>query len=242
MNDAELFDLISAYALGALSEEERTEVEALLVRSPEARAELRSYADMMVGMAALAPRQQAPAHLNADFKARLAREAATPATSASITSTPKVTPLRLLLGLAAIILVVFGVYFGYRAIEANNLQRQIEAIQSNALAQRTALQPQGSAIGTVEVITAPGIDKAVVVAALPSLPPDQQYQLWMIVDSTPHSMGVFSTDDDAAHVLLDVPISPENIDFALGITVEPAGGSPLPTTQPIFLAVKEAGT
>ncbi|MBX3080108.1 MAG: anti-sigma factor [Anaerolineae bacterium] len=234
MNDAELFDLIPAYALGALSEEERTQVDALLARSPEARAELSSYAETMVGMAALTPRQPAPAHLTADFKARLAKEAQP--------RTPVITPLRIVLAIAALIVVVFGVYLGYRAIDANNRQQQINAIVANASAQHITLQPQASSTGTVEVITVPNADKAVVVAALPTLPSDRQYQAWIIVDSTPRSMGVFSMTATTEQVLLDIPVQPNQQDYLFGITVEPAGGSLAPTTSPIFLAiVKQTG-
>ncbi len=51
MNDSTLFDLIPAYALGALSDEERAQVEAFLATSEEAREELRVYQAMLTGLA-----------------------------------------------------------------------------------------------------------------------------------------------------------------------------------------------
>ena len=240
MNDADIFDLIPAYALGALSEDERTQVEALLAKSSDARAELSSYTEMMIGMAALAPRQQAPAHLNADFRARLAKASSVEENRPS--AVRRITPLRALIGLAALLVVVFGVYAAYRVIEANNRQQQINAIVNNANAQRVTLQPIDGSTGTVQVVTAPNEAKAVVVAELPALPADKQYQVWMIVDNTPRSMGVFSAGSSSGQYLLDVPVNPAQLNFVFGVTVEPAGGSPGPTTNPIFAAeVKQTG-
>src|ERR1041384_366173 len=71
MNDSTLFDLIPAYALGALSDEERARVEALLATSEEARTELRIYQEMLTGLAATVPARKAPAHLTEDFRHRL---------------------------------------------------------------------------------------------------------------------------------------------------------------------------
>ena len=58
MNDSTLFDLLPAYALGALSEEERTQVEAFLATSPEAQQQLRDYQSMLVGLAILLLRRK----------------------------------------------------------------------------------------------------------------------------------------------------------------------------------------
>lgn len=58
-------------------------------------------------------------------------------------------------------------------------------------------------------------------------PVERVYQAWEIVAGEPRSLGVFDT-----RVLeLDAPLSPGGV-FA--VTVEPPGGSPLPTTQPIL--------
>jgi anti-sigma-K factor RskA len=64
---------------------------------------------------------------------------------------------------------------------------------------------------------------------LPPLGQDQQYQLWLIKDGKRTSGGVFSVNLDGYGSLWVT--SPEWLAnySALGITIEPTGGSPGPT-------------
>jgi anti-sigma-K factor RskA len=66
------------------------------------------------------------------------------------------------------------------------------------------------------------------------LPPDKQYQLWLIDAQQPHGSAVFSADQQARQLLITMPDTPDSYQ-KLGITVEPRGGSQKPTTTPIFL-------
>ena len=59
---------------------------------------------------------------------------------------------------------------------------------------------------------------------LPELPADQAYQLWVISDDGATSAGVLGRDGDLEQVVEGV----EDAD-ALGLTVEPSGGSDAPT-------------
>lgn len=71
-------------------------------------------------------------------------------------------------------------------------------------------------------------------AALAPLPADKTYQLWLI-DEQPESVGLFGTDPQGVGriaVEADRPLSEYQL---IGITIEPAGGSAQPTTQPIVL-------
>src|SRR5262245_23936794 len=72
---SELFDMIPAYALGALSRDEKARVESFLATSAQARTELETYQRMMVGFATLAPKRKAPSQMTGAFQARLAAEA-----------------------------------------------------------------------------------------------------------------------------------------------------------------------
>jgi hypothetical protein len=137
--------------------------------------------------------------------------------------------------LAAVIVLVFGAVFAYRAIDENNRRQQIEGILSHEAARWLTLDGQPGAQGNVSFVTVPDSDQAVLVAELPDLPADQQYQLWLIRDGQPQSAGVFSPaeGDQQARLLLTLPRDADS--FLVGITVEPYGGSPAPTTTPIFL-------
>src|SRR4051794_7063564 len=106
MNDSTLFDLIPAYALGALSAEDRAQVEAFLAESEEARNELRLYQAMLTGMATTVPQSKAPARLTEDFRQRLNANpapAAIPFTPRRVNRMPWITTL------AAIFVVAIGV-------------------------------------------------------------------------------------------------------------------------------------
>lgn len=69
-------------------------------------------------------------------------------------------------------------------------------------------------------------------AGLPPLPQGEAYQLWMIGDAGIASAGVL--EDPTAAVTLEGEI-PEGV--AVGMTIEPAGGSDQPTMDPIALGV-----
>ena len=71
---------------------------------------------------------------------------------------------------------------------------------------------------------------------LESLPTEQDYQVWLIEpDQTRISGGVFQSSDQTEYVTFIIE-SPNPFDnfSGIGVTVEPAGGSPGPTGPRIF--------
>jgi anti-sigma-K factor RskA len=66
------------------------------------------------------------------------------------------------------------------------------------------------------------------------LAPEQVMQLWLI-DDQPHSAGTFVSDADGRSLTVLLPERPLTDFEMLGITVEPAGGSPAPTSNPFVL-------
>jgi anti-sigma-K factor RskA len=71
---------------------------------------------------------------------------------------------------------------------------------------------------------------AVVLQGLPELSDDQTYELWYIDDAGAASAGTFDVHGAETWRVLDGTFTPGVV---VGITVEPAGGSPQPTTEPI---------
>ncbi|MFN8419095.1 MAG: anti-sigma factor [Anaerolineae bacterium] len=239
MNESELLQLIPEYVLGTLSEEERRQVDALLEHSAEAREELRSYQEMMVGVAALSPRRQAPVHLNTDFKRLL--EQSTPAAAPAPVSTTASNrpPLRftsqsLLLAAAAALVLILGGFLITRTVQQNAQQQQIAAITGDASAVRVTLdvQPDSGAQGQVSFVAVPGQDRGVLLGTLPELPAGQQYQLWIIAGETPIGVKVYDAAELTSEILVDLPVPARN--FGVGITVEPRGGSQTPTPPIAF--------
>ncbi|WP_218220740.1 anti-sigma factor domain-containing protein [Nesterenkonia sp. Act20] len=66
---------------------------------------------------------------------------------------------------------------------------------------------------------------------MPELPEDQTMQLWLIDEAGPHSAGLMS--GTRTEMITEVAMD-EGMTF--GVTIEPAGGSAEPTTEPVLLA------
>lgn len=102
------------------------------------------------------------------------------------------------------------------------------------VASKTPPQPQGRAIyvqrsGTLVFLA----------SNMPALPPEKIYELWLIpTNGAPIPAGLFSprADGNATVVKPPLPAGVQAKTFA--ITVEPASGSPAPTSQPIMVATR----
>ncbi|WP_336245480.1 anti-sigma factor [Nonomuraea sp. SYSU D8015] len=69
---------------------------------------------------------------------------------------------------------------------------------------------------------------------LPELPETKGYELWLMGPDGPRPAGLLSRAADG--VTSPVVLTPLKEDGKVALTVEPAGGSEKPTTQPIMLA------
>lgn len=95
---------------------------------------------------------------------------------------------------------------------------------------RTQAMPGG---GRVSVAIAPSLDQAVVTLdELPAPSAQMAYQLWLIRGNSPASAGVLAPGQGSDVALVDSLGSADT----LGVTLEPAGGSPAPTT-PVLAGV-----
>jgi len=86
------------------------------------------------------------------------------------------------------------------------------------------------------VVPRAGMRAQLSVAGLPPLPPDQNYQLWFVQpDQTRVSGGVFQvTATGTASVTIPLPADYGTYQ-RVGVTVEPAGGSPTPTGPNVLM-------
>jgi anti-sigma-K factor RskA len=80
-----------------------------------------------------------------------------------------------------------------------------------------------------------GDRKAAVIAdRIPAIDDTQTYQMWAIADGAPTSIGLMSPDTAGrADAIVDFDTSQSD---TFAITVEPAGGSEQPTSDPVFVA------
>lgn len=97
--------------------------------------------------------------------------------------------------------------------------------------------------GFANVVWDPELKEAFMhVANLPAAPSDKDYQLWMIVDSTPVSAGLFqssSSQNNLFYRISDVEIPEESPVQAFAVTIEPKGGVPAPTGDMYLLGAVE---
>jgi anti-sigma-K factor RskA len=141
-------------------------------------------------------------------------------------------PLRWLVAAAAAAVLVVGGVAVWRSADSGpatppTVAEQVRSAPDAKTSADVAL-PGG---GTATVVRSASLGKAVVITSdLPSAPPGKVYQLWL-QDPSGHftSAGLMAGSGDQAVVLQGDAADAQ----AAGITVEPAGGSEQPTSNPI---------
>jgi anti-sigma-K factor RskA len=137
----------------------------------------------------------------------------------------------LLSSAAAVIVLVVGLVVATNVPGPNGwgAQRQMAAIAAAPDAERSSTAVEGG--GTVTLVwSAEQGAGAIIAEALPALGDDQTYELWYIDESGAAAAGTFDASGPETWRILEGELVPG---AAVGITVEPAGGSEQPTTDPI---------
>ncbi len=128
------------------------------------------------------------------------------------------------LGLALIVLLALGNLLLWRQI---NLTARNSSTPMRVVALANT-QNSAKAIGTL-VMDPEGKYGTLVVDNLPVLDPAKQYQIWLLKGTERTSGGVFSVNGEGYASLEIVAPSPLVRYNAIGVTIEPYGGSPGPT-------------
>lgn len=134
---------------------------------------------------------------------------------------------------AAVILFAGGTVLGVGISADNTAQSQANSLA--VLSSASDLQRATASLASGGVATLIwSLDQrksAILVDDLPTLSGGKTYQLWYIGGSGPISAGTFDAHaGSTTWRVLDGAMSPGD---TVGITVEPSGGSPAPTTDPI---------
>jgi anti-sigma-K factor RskA len=235
-------DLLTDYALGFLSPEQASEVEAALERHPEARAELDAYlrglSEMVIDLGpsevpagaadrllarlnAQLPQQVAPAIPLPPVQAELNTAEPTPP---ELTASESAAPARArrpwlypLIGLAA------AVAIGVAVLPVLNTRvPDFASYQAQPGAVTTDLQGKSGEL-LAKVVRLP--DGHAYVQMQASLPAGRAYQAWKVEGGKPVSLGMFRGQAFVEQI-------PAGTVFA--VSVEPTGGSQQPTTAPLF--------
>jgi anti-sigma-K factor RskA len=238
----DLHSLSGVYALDAIEAgPERDRFTRHLSRCPSCASEVRGFGEVTTALA-FAAAAEAPAGLRDRV---LAAAAATRQLPPEVRTQARPRPTRSfapwvpwLSGAIATAAIAVAVFFGFAQshtqAELNQARAENEAI-SVLLAQPKARllthEVTHGGVATV-VLAADRHELAVVTTGLPALPPGKVYQLWLIGKPKITSAGLLppAQNGQTPAVLATGVVKGD----ALGLTVEPAGGSKQPTTKPIL--------
>lgn len=218
----ELKSLIAPYVLGALRAEEVAVVRSHMLSCEECMAEADGYSRDL-GPLLLTVDPVAPPEGFADRVLARVTDERSPAA---------VTPRRrwsLALGTAFLALAVAAGGLTVGLVDVRRDAARNERVLS-ALTRQGGLDLAGdSGLAGKMVPTEDGA--AFVAAGLGEAPDDRTYQLWLIKGDRTVSVSTFEPSDGVA--VVETSRSLEGFDGA-SVTIEPAGGSPQPTTQPVM--------
>ena len=240
MDDRSFDDLKDAYVLGALPEDERASVEAYLALHPERQAEV----DDLVGVAGLLalapPEQDPPAALRRRLMGVVESEAVGPSAPQRRQASSWLDRLgglrNLALGAAAVLVVGLLSWNLLLQGDVQDLRGQVEEARSANEAQQTreiALGGAWAEQGARAEVTALKDDRAIlVVEDMPSMPEDRTGQVWVIRGENPEPSGLLEPSGNMAATAITAPLRGAD---AIAVTVEPAGGSEKPTSDPVLV-------
>jgi len=226
MNCEQVNEAAGAYALAALPPEEMREVEAHLQRC-NLHAEIASLRATASLLAFAAEEREPPPMLRSRIMAAVggnelrAPQPPAPALLSMRQSRrfPRVYALAAVLALFAVGLLAWNV----------TLLRDDNGPTQTVVTRNVAAGP---AAGTLLRYIEDEQVAILEVAGLDQLEQGRVYQVWTLRGSEVTGVGLFSIGDDGtARVAFSSPLQPGD---TVAVTEEPAGGSPAPTSQPIF--------
>jgi anti-sigma-K factor RskA len=221
-----IHELSAAYALHALDPEEQSAFEQHLARCEECQ---RMVADFQETAAVLAFDVEGPAPPPA-LRERILDRARTerPKVVALHERRRWVLPATASLAAAAAAAAIGLGVWAYSLSEDLDQSEQVVAALSQEGADRIPLE---GANGTL--VVNPDGQASLVVFGLDAAPEEETYEAWVIDDGAPVPAGLFRGGGDNTVFELTEPV-PENA--VVAVTVEPAGGSDEPTSDPLFTA------
>jgi anti-sigma-K factor RskA len=226
----DLHHLIAPYALDALEADDRSRFEAHLALCEQCRVELVGFMSTAARLGEAEAVTPPP-----ELRERLLAMAASTAqerpvvTALAQRSRFRQTVPRLALAAAAAAAVVGIGGFVAEHEQADDLRADRSRLTA-VMAAPDATTTEGDVAGggEVRVIASPTHNAAVVIgSSLDELGPDKTYQVWRMHDGQPTSVGLLGRGPGLLYV--------DDIKGAdaFAVTVEPSGGSPKPTSEPI---------
>lgn len=242
LSHQEVEDLLPDYTLGLLSKRRRRRVEAHLERCERCAQTLAEYEKVGGLLAGSLAQEDPPPHLKQRILEAIAQEDEEPADDRArerrggfrfaMNRGDRGTFVPFPVAAVFILALAFGSGYLGTVVSGQRMNEYEKLVTMSG--QVDSSRPQGV------LFVDQARKKAQLVAYdLSPLPPEQVYQLWIIVDGERTSGALFTTDGEgraSVHFQSDW-LTRRGMHF--GVTVEPAGGSPAPT-GPRVLASDEA--
>lgn len=220
-----LRELVAPYVLGAVPQNEMAFVRAHILSCDECMTEADSYARVAEKL----PLVVAPVALPKGFAERVIAAAAPPHAAALPAKKERRWSLAPALSAAALV-VAFAVLTTSFIQTRNDLHRQEMAVSALLRAGDESMGLQGGSGAVAKMVAANG-HSSLVVAGLDPAPGNHVYQLWIQRDGAMESGGTFDVKEGVAVVNTEWDLDQYE---GAAITIEPSGGSPQPTSQPIL--------
>lgn len=234
MTAHEIHALSGAYAVDALDDVERARFEQHLAVCAECQAEVAGLRETSALLGASADVPPPPA-----LRDRLLAEIRTvrplPPVVPSSAPVPSTRPLwrRLAVAAAVVAVVGGGVATAVELTRDDQVQVQpspVDQVLNAADARSVTVDLPGE--GELRLVRSVSQGKAVLVTTdMPAPPPGKVYELWLQADGKFLPAGLMESAGDRTVLLEGDAAAAEGA----GITVEPAGGSPQPTTVPLAM-------
>lgn len=235
--------LLGAWALDAVSAAEEREVAELIARDPEAAREARELRETAALLARTAPQRPPDPAVRDAILRRVQNTRQLPPEESrdneqvvSLDAFRRVRRLaRVLGGVAAALALIAAVTTGLwwnasRPTEASHEEQAMATIMS---AHDARVEMVDSGTVTVQLTYAMSMDTMIVrTDAMPTAEPGMGYQMWLMDnrgDSV--SAGMLADTDEKSVVSM-----PMNDMHMFVVTLEPASGSPRPTSEPLLMS------
>src|SRR5829696_5954793 len=236
MNNERFEDLKDAYVLGALPEEERLSFEDYLAAHPERQAEIDELG-AVASLLAFYPQEQEPSPELRSRVMEVVEAEAEPRRVSGRSTFGRVGDFlsirNLALGAAALLVIGLLSWNVMLQGQVEDLQAQVEEAQEQ---QSPTIELEGSWAdqGANAQVLSINKNQAILVAKdMPSVPDDQTCEIWVISNDVPKPSGLFQPDPNMMATPITNSITKADV---IAVTVEPAGGSEQPTSDPVLLA------
>jgi anti-sigma-K factor RskA len=221
---AHVEDMLPALALGCLEPQERARVSRHLESCAACRSQLAGYEELVGSLSLAAPQARPPRRLRTRILQQTSRGS----------SRERSWPMpRLAWPLAAAALLALSLGLNLLLWQRVTRMEAVSAVLPGQIAVLAATEAAAGARGLL-LFRSEENQATLVVEDLPPLESGRQYQLWLLREGQRTSGGVFSVTERGYACQLILSPLPFTDYQALGITVEPAGGSPGPTGQRVL--------